>query len=819
AHGKRWSFDQVVTCQDGVLETHGRLGQLVDATRAVGGAPQHGILWQALSDAARAKEHVYVEAGIEIERMMNALDERHLAVITAGSSSGQSLAGVINTASHGSDFDLPPLPDMVRAIAIACADGVIRWVEPSAGFLRDGAHPTLMPSAELLRDDDAFSAALVTIGTLGVILAYVVEVRPAYGMWETVVESDWPTVRPMIADGGSMFAKPAVWSDGKPLDDAATYRAAEVLINPFRDPKTHERRVHVVRRAERDAVTVGHEKWKRITLGEGMKNVFIQLGTLIQTISEDVDDYGPGVDRLLRTGREDSEGFAPVHRVLNYGNTRIERVWSTDVVLPTTGDAHLAFLDDVLTAFDGLIAQNLKFAGFLALRFSRRSRAALAMQNDGGADPAVRFAQLELFLLQAPIDLAHLDLWREDSLVQDGVRFYRRFCEIAEQHRQQGKLRVHFGQLMPSLRSFAAPDDAVFDRWRRGRAKLVGDRPYLFASPLALEAGVIEPPDGFALDGVLPKSRGDALERDHHLALVGTGPIVGADGALHAVDAVGRVSRRAAAQDWRAIRPDEEVDRRACPAGRIVAGRRDDGRACLVSRDRDRRLRSTLERHPGIWSDWDRVDRDRVGEPAIVPTPDGLELFAVSGRGVERFREEGHVGWEQLDPLPAGEGMVGALAAARAGGHTLLLGRRADDALRTHVVGDASWTDLGHASRREPALVSVGAHAVAVWLDPGGHVVGGPIGASGALAGVAHASAERPGLSSTGRFHLSLDGVLVRVTFADADRCARVWVLDPDAGWIDTTRRYPLDALGTPILVGDDLFVKVAHDVVVRRTI
>lgn len=126
AHGKRWSFGGVVTCQDGVMETHGRLGALIDATRAVGGQPSQGVLYRALSDGARAKQHAYVEAGIEIEALMHALDERKLALGTAGSSSGQSLAGVINTGSHGSDFDLPPLPDMVRAIAIVGPDEKLR---------------------------------------------------------------------------------------------------------------------------------------------------------------------------------------------------------------------------------------------------------------------------------------------------------------------------------------------------------------------------------------------------------------------------------------------------------------------------------------------------------------------------------------------------------------------------------------------------------------------------------------------------------------------------------------------------------------------
>ncbi|MCB9595717.1 MAG: hypothetical protein H6719_23545 [Sandaracinaceae bacterium] len=814
AHGKRWSFGPVVTCQDGVIETHGRLAQVIDATREVGGAPRRDVLWDALTDAARsAGEHVYVEAGIEIEALMDALDARRLSVITAGSSSGQSLAGVINTSSHGGDFEGPPIPDMVRAVAIVGPDGVTRWVEPSAGLTRDGALATLLPSAIRVRDDDAFDAALVTIGALGVIVAYVVQVRPAYGLWETVAELDWPTVRPWLVHDGAIFDAPAVWSKGAPLDPAATYRSVEVVINPFEDPLTHQRRVHVVRRAEHPSVGAGMEDWERAGFGERVKNAFVAIGTLLRTISEDVDDYGPGVDALLRTGREDSGGFAPAHRVLNFGNTRLERVWSVDVVLPTSAGVHLAFLDEVLARFDALIAANLKFAGFLALRFSRPSRATLAMQS-AAAPPTERFAQLELFLLQAPIDLAHLDLWREEELVQDGVQFYEAFCAIAEAYRVRGDLRVHWGQLMPELSSYAIPEDDARERWRRGRAALVGDRPYLFANAMMVEAGVVEPPTGFAFDGVLPPGRGDALERGHHLAVATAAPVADVDGTCFAVDATGRVSRREAAGRWLAIRPDEAVDRDRCPAGRLLVGRRSDGRRCLIARDVERRLRSTFERAPGVWSDWDRVGSTRVGEPALVVTPEGLELFAVSGHGLERWRERGDDDWRSLDRVPGGELLVGAVAAARVAGATWILGHAADDALVWTTIGAPGWTSVGASSRREPALVEVAGAAVAVWVTEAGRLAATTLGAGGPV----HETTSQPGLSSTGRLHLAaLPTARVGVTLADADRRLRRLELDLVAGFVEPAEVLDLDAVGGPLVVGDQLFVKVAHDLIVRQ--
>jgi len=818
AHGKRWSFDEVLACQDGILETHDRLSLLIDTTRD-GNGPNEGLLWGALTDAARAEdgEFAYVEAGIEIDALMKALDARDLSMTSAGSSSGQSLAGLFNTGSHGSEFDMPPLPDMVRAVAMVCADGVVRWIEPDTRLTRAGGPAALLPGATVLASDDAFSAALVTVGSLGVIVAYVIDVRRAYGLWETVEETNWRAYRAALEDRGAFFEAPDPWWRGQPLDPAATYRAGEVLINPFRDPHTHERRVHIVRRAERDAITPELHDWERADWRERASNRWTSFKALVATISEDADDYGPVVDDLLRTGREETEGFAPAHRVLNFGRKRLERVWSVDVVLPTAGDVHLTFMDEVFAAFDALIARNLKMAGFLALRFSKRTEASLGMQNDAGDDPDARFAQLELFLLQAPFDLAHFDLWREKKLVQDGVQFFEAFRDLAATFHARGELRFHWGQLVRRLAAFAPHDDADLERWHRGRKLLVGDAPYLFCNALMMEAKVVPPPEGFELDGVLPRGDGDKLAGMHRRAVQNAPPSVSIDepDRVYAVDGHGRVSRRDAEGRWRALRPRDGVDAEECPAGRLVAGARRDGRACVIAIDEDNQLRCTLEEKAGKWSDWERVDRERVGDPALVKTAQGLEIFAASQSGLEHFREKGDDGWEQLPMVVGSAGVVDRVAAARLGAATLVLAHRSDETLRIHRIGAAGWKDAGGSSPREPALLSLGGRALGVWVQDDRLVArlfdeqGDPVGAAVRTAG-------QPGLSRSSGLHLSKQGAQVRVALADAERRGCVYTFEEAGGWVAERRFDALRALGGPTLVGDELLVKVAHDIVVR---
>ncbi len=286
------------------------------------------------------------------------------------------------------------------------------------------------------------------------------------------------------------------------------------------------------------------------------------------------------------------------------------------------------------------------------------------------------------------------------------------------------------------------------------------------------------------------------------------------------MDAHGSVSRRAGAQRWKALRPGEPVDEDRCPAGRLLAGRRKRGGPCLVARDARGRLRSSREERPGQWSEWERVDGDRVGEPAMVSTPNGLELFAPSERGLERFREEEDDDWEQLAPIPASLDLAVAVAVAEVAGGTLVVGRLDDGALAAHRVGAGGWTALGASTLREPALLSLGASALAVWLEPDERVAARALAADGAPAGPIVKTAAAPGLSSLGGFHLSRGSAgRVRVALADAVRRVRVLELDPTVGFTEAAGPFDVAALGAPLVVGGTLFVKVAHDILVRRAI
>src|SRR5690606_13736079 len=168
-------------------------------------ADRSWALVEALRDDVRSSNRrlVHVLAGTTVRELIEALDapqrdravgspgERgRWALDTVGGASGQTIVGAIATGTHGSDFDAPPMADSVRAIHLVAADGTQRWIEPANGAITDRGRLTTaqrhIARDHIHYDDDMFSAALVSLGTLGVIVSVILEVRAQYSLNEVV---------------------------------------------------------------------------------------------------------------------------------------------------------------------------------------------------------------------------------------------------------------------------------------------------------------------------------------------------------------------------------------------------------------------------------------------------------------------------------------------------------------------------------------------------------------------------------------------------------------------------------------------------------
>jgi hypothetical protein len=195
--------------------------------KVLSGTDPMSLIPFALNDVARAdaRHLLHVEAGIKIHDLNCTLDTMGLAMITLGGSNGQSLAGAISTGTHGSDVDLAPLADVVRAIHLVGPGGQEWWIERSgARAITDPARMEQARSANLLcssirieYDDLLFNAVLVSVGRMGVVYSYVVQVRDAFRLKQTREKKNWTEVKSLIRtdirDGlaqGTQFVEIAV---------------------------------------------------------------------------------------------------------------------------------------------------------------------------------------------------------------------------------------------------------------------------------------------------------------------------------------------------------------------------------------------------------------------------------------------------------------------------------------------------------------------------------------------------------------------------------------------------------------------------------
>ena len=199
ALGSGWGFEDLAIA-DWVVN----LGQLT--------SPLSYAVPEALTDAWHARQAdptadrrlFHVECGGDIGLVNEMLAAEHLGMITLGGANGQTLAGAVSTSTHGGDIDLPPLPDVVQALHLVTDGGRELWLERASAPITtdDRLRPVLpCPDTQIIRDDEIFNAALVSVGRFGVMYSMVIAVRPEYRLAEWTLLADGHAVRLALRAG------------------------------------------------------------------------------------------------------------------------------------------------------------------------------------------------------------------------------------------------------------------------------------------------------------------------------------------------------------------------------------------------------------------------------------------------------------------------------------------------------------------------------------------------------------------------------------------------------------------------------------------
>jgi FAD/FMN-containing dehydrogenase len=135
-----------------------------------------------------------------------------------GGYDGQTVAGVLSTATHGSGISLGPICDFVRSIDLVASGGRVWRIEPADGPTDGHAYAARHPDRTLRQDDRWFDAARVAVGCMGVIHSAILEVGERYWLRERRTLRPWREVREALRSGEVL----------------RRHRHFEVYISPYR---------------------------------------------------------------------------------------------------------------------------------------------------------------------------------------------------------------------------------------------------------------------------------------------------------------------------------------------------------------------------------------------------------------------------------------------------------------------------------------------------------------------------------------------------------------------------------------------------------
>jgi L-gulono-1,4-lactone dehydrogenase len=188
--GHAWS-DAALT--DGYMVLPDRLGGVLEL--------DDGTLRQPAPRLAR------VLAGTHLYDLNAALDKAGLALPQMGGYDGQTIAGVVSTSTHGSGLAWGAFPDLVHSLELVASGGEVVRVE-RAGGPTDAARfaDVFGGPRRLIQDDDTFDAAVCGMGCMGMVYAFLIEVRERFWLEERRELSTWEATRETLTYDGVLGA-------------------------------------------------------------------------------------------------------------------------------------------------------------------------------------------------------------------------------------------------------------------------------------------------------------------------------------------------------------------------------------------------------------------------------------------------------------------------------------------------------------------------------------------------------------------------------------------------------------------------------------
>lgn len=323
---------------------------------------------------------VRVQGGMTIRDLNAWLDTKCLALTNLGGYDGQTITGVAMTATHGSGVGYGPIVSQIASLQLVTTGGAVRQIEPTRGITDPARFPGHLeedPSVPvtLVQDDDEFNAVSVSMGSMGVVTAVVLETVDKFWLREQRTLHYWAE----LARPGGYLDTLVHRPGGAGFPDHV-----EVYVNPYPDPRGRHlclltRRYRLPREPPPTADSV-----KRGQLGGGG---FFQearargiAGDAIRGVFNHADKNT--LETLLTVSLAtlfDENYTAESFRVFHLGELNLFRVFGIELAFPIQDTVKVT--EAVFQQAAVEYAAGRKHSAPFSLRFVKASSSYLAMQH------------------------------------------------------------------------------------------------------------------------------------------------------------------------------------------------------------------------------------------------------------------------------------------------------------------------------------------------------------------------------------------------------------------------------------------------------
>jgi hypothetical protein len=306
-----------------------------------------------------------VQGGTRVREVNELLDERGLALANMGGYDGQTFAGIMSTATHGTGVSYGPLASFACSIDLVASGGAVHRIEPAGGITDAGAYRATHPEHVLEQNDALFAAVQVGMGLLGIVHSVTIEAVPAYRLCEKRELREWSKVRAEIAD-------PAF------LDPFEHY---ELYLSPYGDGTDNP--CMVCTRTPTEESPPWWSKRARRSLSPEILALVPRIGSILNVAAGLFPRAVPAMIRMTLKALTDDEYVNKSYLVYNIGRANHVPAYSAEIGVPVDARGlHVKAIDCILAIAErharlGDVYQTSP----LALRFVASSDAPMAMMH------------------------------------------------------------------------------------------------------------------------------------------------------------------------------------------------------------------------------------------------------------------------------------------------------------------------------------------------------------------------------------------------------------------------------------------------------